>query len=183
MDADDLLLLSFAQRNKQKTNRIWFHTIPSGENTTLCPKSFSFFWKQTLSVLSNAIILCVCVCVCMCMCVCVCSSNISADQDQADLRVSTWLLFGSRVCNVRFVWTTMISLINYFTNALQILQALSTRATTVTCAPEPITAELTSTTYLKKKSRFIPAAVRAGPRFCRRFGPVLFCASKLTVVD
>ena len=146
------------------------------------PRVFLFFenrlYPSFLMQLS-----CVCVCVCMCMCVCVCSSNISADQDQADLRVSTWLLFGSRVCNVRFVWTTMISLINYFTNALQILQALSTRATTVTCAPEPITAELTSTTYLKKKSRFIPAAARAGPRFCRRFGPVLFCASKLTVVD
>ena len=62
-----------------------------------------------------------------------------------------------------------------FTNSA----ALSTGATTVTCAPEPITAELKPTTT----SRFIPAAVRAGPGFCRRFGPVLFCASKLTVVD
>ena len=113
------------------------------------------------------------------LCVCVCSSNVSADQDQTDLRVSTWLLFGSRVCDVGFVWTAMIPLINYFINALQIPRALSTRATTVTCAPEPITAELKPTTT----SRFIPAAVRAGPGFCRRFGPVLFCASKLTVVD
>ena len=48
----------------------------------------------------------------MCLCVCVCSSNISADQDQTDLRVSTWLLRGSRVCDVGFVWTTTIPLIN-----------------------------------------------------------------------
>ena len=40
----------------------------------------------------------------VCVCLCVWSSNISADQ--ADLRVSTWLLLGSRVCDVGFVWTT-----------------------------------------------------------------------------
>ena len=68
--------------------------------------------------------MCVCVCVCVCMYVCICASNISADQDQTDLRVSTWLLLGSRVCDVGFVWTTMTPLINYFINALQILQAL-----------------------------------------------------------
>ena len=76
----------------------------------------------------------------VCVCVCICASNISADQNQTDLRLSTWLLRGSRVCNVGFVWTAMIPLINYFINALQIPRALSTGATTVTCAPEPITA-------------------------------------------
>ena len=81
-----------------------------------------------------------------------CASKISADQDQTDLRVSTWLLCGSRVCHVGFVWTTMIPLINYFINALPTPITLSTGATTVTCAPEPITAELTSTTYLKKQA-------------------------------
>ena len=74
------------------------------------------------------------------LCLCMCSSNISADQDQTDQSVSIGLLHGSRVCNVAFVWTTMISLINYFINALRILLALSTVATIVTCAPEPITA-------------------------------------------
>ena len=49
-----------------------------------------------------------------------CSSNISADQDHTDLRVSTWLLLGSRVCEIGFVWTAMTLLINYYINALQI---------------------------------------------------------------
>ena len=91
---------------------------------------FISLWKQGISV-------------CLCVCLCMCSSNISADQDQTDLRVSTWLLRGSRVCNIRFVWATMIPLINYFINDLQILLALSTIATIVMCAPEPITAEPT----------------------------------------
>ena len=85
----------------------------------------------------------------VCVSACVCALNISADQDQTDLRFSTRLLRGSRVCNVRFVWTTM--LINYFMNALPILLALSTIGTIVTCAPEPVTAELTPTSYLKKQ--------------------------------
>ena len=103
----------------------------------------------------------------MCVCVCVCSSNISADQDQTDLRVSTWLLLGSRVCNVAFVWTAMILLIIYL-NALQLPLALLIVATTVMWAPEPITAELKPTTT----SGIRPAAARPG--FCRWFGPVLF---------
>ena len=57
-----------------------------------------------------------------------------------ELRFSTWLLRGSRACNVAFVWTTMIPLINYFRNALPIPVALLTVTTIVTCAPEPITA-------------------------------------------
>ena len=52
----------------------------------------------------------------------------------------TWLLLGSRVCHVAFVWTAMIPLIIYFINAFPIPLALLTIATTVTCAPEPITA-------------------------------------------
>ena len=35
----------------------------------------------------------------------------------------------------------------------------------------------------QETSGFISAAAQAGPGFCRWFGPVLFCASKLTVVD
>ena len=35
----------------------------------------------------------------------------------------------------------------------------------------------------EETSWFIPAAAQAGPGFCRQFGPVLFCASKQTVVD
>ena len=46
------------------------------------------------------------------VCVCVCASNISADQDYTDLRFSTWLLCGWKVCNLRFVLTTKIPLIN-----------------------------------------------------------------------
>ena len=49
------------------------------------------------------------VCVCVCLSVCVCVPQISADQDQTDLRFSTWLLRGLRVCNVRSVWNTMIT--------------------------------------------------------------------------
>ena len=64
-----------------------------------------------------------------------CASNMSADQDQTDLRVSTWQLHGSRVCNIAFVWTTMILLVNHSINALQIVLALSTIATIVTGAP------------------------------------------------
>ena len=120
-------------------------------------------------------------CVCVCVCACARSSNISADQDQTDLRVSTWLLHGSRVCNVKIVWTAIIPLTNYFINALQIPQALSTGATTVTCAPEPITAELTSTTYLKKQADLYLQRRELDRDFAS--GSVPFCASKLTVVD
>ena len=75
----------------------------------------------------------------LCLCVRMCASNISANQDQTDLRL--WLLRGSRVCNVAFVWTTMIPLINYEgRNASRIPLALLTIATIVTCTPEPITA-------------------------------------------
>ena len=65
----------------------------------------------------------------VCVCLCVCASNISADQDQTDLRFSTWLLRGLRVCNVGYVWTTMIPLINYFMNDLRIPLVFSTIAT------------------------------------------------------
>ena len=79
----------------------------------------------------------------------VCSSHISADQDQTDLRLTTWLLHGSVVCNVAFVWTAMILLINYFINALQIREH---------CPPAPpqspkqITEEPTVTPHLKKQA-------------------------------
>ena len=106
------------------------------------------------------------------MCLCMCASNISADQDQTDLRFSTWLPCGSRLCNVRFVWTTKIPLINYFRNALPIPLAMSTIAIIATCAPEPITAELTDL-YLQ----------RCDLAWDFDGGLVLFCASKLTVVD
>ena len=88
---------------------------------------------------------------CLSVCACVWATNISADQNQTDLRLSTWLLRGSRVCNVAFVWTAMILLIIYFRNALQILLALLTIANTVMCALEPITAEPTTTPHLKKQ--------------------------------
>ena len=42
--------------------------------------------------------------------------------------------------------------------------------------------KLTSTTHLKKQADLY-LQQRAGQGFCQRFGPVLFCASKLTVVD
>ena len=116
-------------------------------------------------------------CVCVCMCV-MCASNVSADQDQTGLRVSIWLLRGSGVCNV---WTTMIPLINYFINALQILLALSTIAIIVTCAPEPITAELTSMTYLKKQVDLYQQWCELDRDFAGSLVP--FCAFKLTVVD
>ena len=113
-------------------------------------------------------------CVCLCLCVCVCIPQISADQDQTDLRVSTWLLRGARVCDFTFVWTAMIPLIN-FINALQIPRA------TVTCAPEPITAELKPTIYLKKQANLYLQRHEVDRDFAG--GSVPFCASKLTVVD
>ena len=104
---------------------------------------------------------------CASVCLCMCASNIS-----------TWLLRGSRVC---YVLTTMILLINYFINALRIPLALSTIATIVTCAPEPITAELTSMTYLKKQADLYLQQRELDRDFAS--GSVPFCASKLTVVD
>ena len=110
---------------------------------------------------------------------CLFLKDLCGSGSETDLRVSTWLLLGSRVCNVVFVWTAMIRLINYFINALPVPLTLLTGATTVTCAPEPITAELQPTTA----SRFIHAAAQAGPGFCQWFSPALLCASKLTAVD
>ena len=107
--------------------------------------------KESLSV-CLPVCLSACLSVCLSVCMCVYASNISVDQDQTDLRVSTWLLRGSRVCNVAFVWTAMILLIIYFRNALQIPLALLTVATTVTCTPEPITEESTATPHLKKQA-------------------------------
>ena len=78
-----------------------------------------------------------------------CAWNISADQDQTDLRFSTWLLRGWRVCNIGFVWTTNIPLINYLINYLGIPPALSTLPCPLNvCTPEPITAELTPMPHL-----------------------------------
>ena len=85
------------------------------------------------------------------------------------------LLRGSMVCNVAFVWT------NYFINALQILRALSTGATTVTCAPEPITAELKPTTYLKKQADSYLQRHKLDWDFAG--GLVPFCASKLLWIN
>ena len=50
------------------------------------------------------------------------------------------------------------------------------RATTVMCASEPITAEPTATPTLRNKQIYTCSGVSW------RFSPVLFCASKLTVV-
>ena len=141
-------------------------TVSPAEHEAECMKTL----KRHLSIKARNL--------CVFVCVCVCASNISADQDQTNLRLSTWLLRVSRVCDFAFVWTAMIPLVNYFINALQIPLALLTIATTVMCAPEP-----TATPPTLETSRFIPAAARAGPGFCRRFGPFLFFASKPTVVD
>ena len=59
--------------------------------------------------------------------------------------------------------------------------ALSTIATIVTCEPEPITAELTFTTYLKKQVDLYLQRRELDRDFAS--GSVPFCASKLTVVD
>ena len=71
---------------------------------------------------------------CLSVCLSVCSSNISVDQDQTDLRLTTLLLRGLRMCDVAFFWTAMVPLINYFINALPMLLALSTVATVATVA-------------------------------------------------
>ena len=72
----------------------------------------------------------------------------------------------------------MIPSINYFINDLLIP---STIATIVTCTPEPITAELTSTTYLKKQADLYLQRRELDRDFAGISVP--FCASKLTVVD
>ena len=72
-------------------------------------------------------------------------------------------------------------LINYFINALPIPLALLTVATIATCTPEPITAELTSTTYLKKQADLYLQLRKLDRDFAG--GSVLFCASKLTAMD
>ena len=58
---------------------------------------------------------------------------------------------------------------------------LLTIATIVTCAPEPITAELTSTNHLKKQADLYLQRRELDQDFAG--GSVLFCASKLTVGD
>ena len=75
----------------------------------------------------------------------------------------------------------MILLIIYFRNVLRIPLALLTVATTVTCAPEPITAEPTATPYRKKQADLYLQRRELGRDFV--VGSVPFCASKLTVVD
>ena len=64
-----------------------------------------------------------------------------------------------------------------FTNS----QVLSTGATTVTCAPEPITAEPTAIPHLKKQADFYLQRCELDRDFAGGFGPVLVVASKLTV--
>ena len=64
--------------------------------------------------------------------------------------------------------------------ALPIPLALLTVATIATCAPEPITAELTSTTYLKKQADLYLQQYELDRDFAG--GSVPFCASKVTVV-
>ena len=71
----------------------------------------------------------------------------------------------------------MIQSINYFINALSISLALHT---IVTCTPEPITAELTPTTYLKKQADLYLQQRELDRDFSG--GSVPFCASKLTGV-
>ena len=80
-----------------------FTLLPSKDKETI---SFitTFEIKYYLSIKASNL----CLSVGLCLCVCICASNISADQDQTDLRVSTWLLLGSRVCNFGFVWIAMI---------------------------------------------------------------------------
>ena len=112
--------------------------------------------------------------------VCVCLSNISAAQDRTDLRLTTWLLCISRMCNFAFFWTAMTPVINYFINALQIRSIV--RATSVTCAPEPITAEPTATPQLKKQSYTCSYVSWTGILSVVQSRSVLFGASKLTVV-
>ena len=69
----------------------------------------------------------------------------------------------------------------YFRNALRIPRALQTIATIVMCAPESITAEPDSTTHLKKQADLYLQRRELDRDFAG--SSVLFCASKLTVVD
>ena len=96
--------------------------------------------------------LCLSVCLCVCVCVCICCPQISLWIRIRLTWVSTWLLLGLRMCDVGFVWTAMILLMNYFINALQILWALSTGATTVTWAPEPMTAHRSQNLWSKDRT-------------------------------
>ena len=73
------------------------------------------------------------------------------------------------------------TLINYFINALLIPLALLTIATIAMCAPEPITAELTSTTYLKKQAYLHLQQRELDQDFAS--GLVPFCASKLLWIN
>ena len=112
----------------------------------------------------------------MSVCVCMCGSNISADQDQTDLKFSTWLLLGSRVCNIAFVSTTIIPLINYFRNASRIPLALLTIANIVTCTPKPITAHHSHVRTRAPESS-LPRHTLTYQDFAG--GSVPFCTSKL----
>ena len=116
-----------------------------------------------------------CLSVSLCVCVCVCVPQISL---QIRIRL-TWE-FQHGCCWFKGVQhhicldcneTVSKLLHKCFTNS----PALSTGAAIATCAPEPVTAEL------KPTSRFIPVVCELDQDFAG--GSVLFCASKLTVVD
>ena len=79
-------------------------------------------------------------CLSVFVCMCVFLKYLYGSGSDWLMWVSTWLLLGSRVCNVTFVWTTMTPWINNFRNALQIPLTLLTIVTIVTCTPGPITA-------------------------------------------
>ena len=174
-------------RTNKNDNIVWKPTVNFGPLTPsglirlflhMCSewyflhRDYSYFLPFGVYLSIKARNLCVCVCVCVCGRV----PQISADKHQTDLRFSTWLLHGSRVCNVRLVWTTMILSINDFINSLQIPVALSTIAM---CAPEPITAELTPLTCLEKQAHLYLQRCKLDRDYAG--GLVPFFASKLTV--
>ena len=117
-------------------------------------------------------------CVCVCVYVCVFASNISVDQDQTDLRVSTWLLRGSMVCKVFGL------LINNFINALQICehrppeppQSRAHQSQSMQSPPRPPTLR-NKRIYTCSGASWTGILLAVWSRY------VLFCVSKLTVVD
>ena len=94
--------------------------------------------------------------------------------------------------DINYRWQLwFIPLWNHFQNCVQgekksislfwVWATTANHCTPQSCAPEPITAQLTSTTYLKKQADLYLQRRKLDQDFAG--GSVPFCASKLTVLD
>ena len=119
-------------------------------------------------------------CLCVCLSVYVCLKYLcrtGSDWSESFSMAAAWFKGVQRRICLDYNDTINKLFHKCFTNLL----ALSKISTIATCAPEPITAELKPTTYLKKQADLYLHCCELDRDFAG--GSVPFCASKLTVVD